>query len=275
LSVVKNPTDEEFKEVVRASYRSTFPYVARCRAHCSVEITLDRFVKMTADVAYHSFRIANRCVQKLRKKLALEEQAAESDEDLLPFDNGMAEQGKLHHDPSKHLKKGRDRMPSFYTTRSLHNLSELGTIVDPPPPLVAAAATPDQPSATNTANVTVPALNLGVRDFCPTNVESNIHTYQYPTAREGDAEWELGGATLRSPRSPRDSMTMTGRQGSSLDRVDISSVTAREESHQPPLMRRCVVLAVKRALSNKVVIRRNSSMAKFYYQNAPQQQTET
>lgn len=43
LSVIKNPTVEEYIEVIRASEAYTYPNIPRIRAHCEVEMTLDRF----------------------------------------------------------------------------------------------------------------------------------------------------------------------------------------------------------------------------------------
>lgn len=70
---------------------ATFPFLARIRAQCSVEMTLDR------------------CVQKLRRRLA--------------SGHSVVRQ-----------KQGMDRTPSFYTSRSIINLSGLG-VSDPMPDL--------------------------------------------------------------------------------------------------------------------------------------------
>jgi len=85
----QNPTDKEYLEVVRAAENATWPFLARIRAQCSVEMTLDR------------------CVQRLRRRLA----------------NGSGRH---------HAKGGMDRTPSFYTSRSIINLSGLG-VADPMP----------------------------------------------------------------------------------------------------------------------------------------------
>ena len=76
--------------MVRAAENATWPFLARIRAQCSVEMTLDR------------------CVQRLRRRLA-------------------SGSGSRHH-----AKGGMDRTPSFYTSRSIINLSGLG-VADPMP----------------------------------------------------------------------------------------------------------------------------------------------
>jgi TAG lipase/steryl ester hydrolase/phospholipase A2/LPA acyltransferase len=84
LSLVRNPTNEEYQRIVQVSERNTWPQIARIKAHCQVEMTLDR------------------AVQSLRRRIALEEDG--------------------HHMTSM------DRTPSFYTTRSILNLSGLNVL---------------------------------------------------------------------------------------------------------------------------------------------------
>ena len=52
MSIIKNPTREEFDACVHAALGVTMPFLSRIRAHCSVEMTLDR------------------CVQRLRRRIA-------------------------------------------------------------------------------------------------------------------------------------------------------------------------------------------------------------
>lgn len=84
----------------RASARSTYPYLPRVRAHCSVEMTLDR------------------CVQSLRRRLALENAALSSEEEQTKGKLGFL-----------------NRVPSFYTSRSIVNLSGL-SVSDPQPVVI-------------------------------------------------------------------------------------------------------------------------------------------
>ena len=95
LLLFQNPTEEEFIEVVRASEAATWPNIARIRAHCLVEITLDH------------------CVQRLRKRLTDELDAEQI--------AAMEKQGNSY-----------GRHDSFFTTKSLVNLSGL-SVSDPAP----------------------------------------------------------------------------------------------------------------------------------------------
>jgi hypothetical protein len=88
--------------VVHAAEVNTWPAIPRIRAHCLVETTLEH------------------CVQRLRKRMT-EESAREQMEAMK-----QAQQG--HRAPLK----GRDRTPSFYTSKSLVNLSGL-SVSDPAP----------------------------------------------------------------------------------------------------------------------------------------------
>ena len=87
-NILKNPTDMEYNSVVAHAESNTWPFISRIKAHCMVEMTLDK------------------CVQRLRKRFSREP------------DNGV---GKMI-----------DRTPSFYTSRSIVNLSGL-SVSDPVP----------------------------------------------------------------------------------------------------------------------------------------------
>jgi predicted acylesterase/phospholipase RssA len=83
-----NPTEDEFTEWVKAAERETWKYLPAIKSHIAEEITLDR------------------CVQRLRKRLA-------------------AESWEKRRSDSTGRKMG-DRVPSFFTSPSLVNLSGLG-----------------------------------------------------------------------------------------------------------------------------------------------------
>lgn len=93
LNAIKNPTIDEYIEMTTAGERNTWPSIPRIRAHCSVEMTLDQ------------------CVQRLRKRISQE---------------GMDRTSFLP------AVKKIDRTPSFYTSRSILNLSGL-SVSDPMP----------------------------------------------------------------------------------------------------------------------------------------------
>jgi len=99
MSVLKNPTVDEYNEVMHYSELAVWSNFSKIRAQCKVEMTLDR------------------CVQKLRKKIA----DSQNSGDVSPVGSS-----------SEIKAKKMDRTPSFYTTRSILNLSGL-SVLDPFP----------------------------------------------------------------------------------------------------------------------------------------------
>jgi len=85
--LIKNPTVEEYNEILLVGERNTWPNIPRIRAHCKVERTLDD------------------CVNTLRKRI---------------------------HEQDNIQGASMDRTPSFYTSRSIVNLSGL-SVADPLP----------------------------------------------------------------------------------------------------------------------------------------------
>lgn len=98
------------------SARNTYPFIPRIRAHCMVEMTLDRsgrHIRLEQLILIYGDCVF-RCVQKLRRRVALENVA-------------------LHDESEKASGKvGLNRVPSFYTSRSIVNLSGL-SVSDPLP----------------------------------------------------------------------------------------------------------------------------------------------
>lgn len=102
-SAIKNPTNEEFMEILKVAETNTWPSISRIRAHCLVETTLDK------------------CVQRLRKRITDEAERQQM----------LSARAMLNgHAP---LLNRKDRTPSFYTSRSIVNLSGL-SVADPLPP---------------------------------------------------------------------------------------------------------------------------------------------
>lgn len=98
----------EYLEVLDAAQANTWPFIPRIRAHCLVEMTLDK------------------CVQRLRKRISDESEAAHA----AAASTSMQGTG-VHRRPAG--GKGKmDRTPSFYTSRSIVNLSGL-SVADPSP----------------------------------------------------------------------------------------------------------------------------------------------
>lgn len=92
--------------MVTAGEKNTWPSIPRIRAHCLVEITLDK------------------CVQRLRKRIA--------EETSSPYLDGQTDQSSARlndgslgvtANSSFRSSKKMDRTPSFYTSRSIVNLS--------------------------------------------------------------------------------------------------------------------------------------------------------
>ena len=102
---IQNPSEEEYLDVMHAAEANTWPHIPRIRAHCIIEMTLDH------------------CVQRLRKRLADESQAAHEAAMKKASSNGMS------HTDAGMLRNMKD---SFYTTKSLVNLSGL-SVSDPAP----------------------------------------------------------------------------------------------------------------------------------------------
>ena len=120
FSAIKNPTNIEFFDVVYAAQRNTFPSLGQIKAHCLIERTLDN------------------CVQRLRHRIAQEEaesmsigrtQSRAQEEGNYLTVNSSTAFGGLKGRKAGGLK---DRTPSFYTTRSIVNLSGL-SVADPLP----------------------------------------------------------------------------------------------------------------------------------------------
>eukprot|EP01032_Pedospumella_encystans_P008825 gene8825-10437_t len=107
MSAIHNPTEEEYVAVVHAAEVNTWPAIPRIRAHCLVETTLEQ------------------CVQRLRKRMTAESEAAQ----LAALNHHYQQQGDAGANPGMFKK---DRTPSFYTSKSLVNLSGL-SISDPAP----------------------------------------------------------------------------------------------------------------------------------------------
>ncbi len=99
----QNPTEAEYLELLSVAEKNTWPFMPRIKAHCLVEKTLDK------------------CVQRLRR-LVTEETEAE-------YLAALARKaGGALHSPLR----TKDRTPSFYTSRSIVNLSGL-SVADPVP----------------------------------------------------------------------------------------------------------------------------------------------
>ena len=103
FSLIKNPTQEEFEDWVRAAERETWKHIPRIKSHCAEEQTLDL------------------CVQRLRKKIMVESWEARhssSQQMLQPIKGG---------DGTMNLN---NRTPSFFQSPSLVCMGGLA-VLDP------------------------------------------------------------------------------------------------------------------------------------------------
>jgi TAG lipase / steryl ester hydrolase / phospholipase A2 / LPA acyltransferase len=100
LHIIYNPSEAEFREWIQAAERETWRYIPAIKNHIAEEITLDR------------------CVQRLRKRMvqeSWEKQQRASSDNVEEVPNG----------------KIKGRVPSFFTSNSLVNLSGLGVADQP------------------------------------------------------------------------------------------------------------------------------------------------
>jgi TAG lipase / steryl ester hydrolase / phospholipase A2 / LPA acyltransferase len=99
LHIIYNPSEAEFREWIQAAERETWKYIPAIKSHIAEEITLDR------------------CVQRLRRRITVEswEKQRGSVENMTATMNGKLE----------------GRVPSFFTSNSLVNLSGLGVADQP------------------------------------------------------------------------------------------------------------------------------------------------
>lgn len=96
FTLLRNPTPDDFKMMATVGERNSWPHMSRIRSHCMVEVTLEK------------------CVQRLRKQVLQESIERDIETALMG-------------DPEHGLK---NRVPSFYTSPSLINLSGL-SVADP------------------------------------------------------------------------------------------------------------------------------------------------
>jgi hypothetical protein len=135
----------EYLEVLDAAQANTWPHIPRIRAHCLVEMTLDK------------------CVQRLRKRISEESEAAHAA-------STASQQDGVHSRP--HRVKGKmDRTPSFYTSRSIVNLSGL-SIADPTPVHTSVTPQARRPSG-GTDAVQAPLDRIHSRDVLPLRLRSS------------------------------------------------------------------------------------------------------
>ena len=128
-----------------AAQANTWPFISRIRAHCLVEMTLDK------------------CVQRLRKRISEESEAAHAAASASAESGGRS---RLHR-----VKGKMDRTPSFYTSRSIVNLSGL-SVADPTPVHTGVVPQTRRPSG-GTDAILAPLDRSHSRDVLPLRLRSS------------------------------------------------------------------------------------------------------
>ena len=106
MHIIYNPSESEFREWIRAAERETWKFIPAIKSHIAEEITLDR------------------CVQRLRRRMVQEswEKHTGSIRESI---------GTFHQNATNENTKMEGRVPSFFTSNSLVNLSGLGVADQP------------------------------------------------------------------------------------------------------------------------------------------------
>lgn len=112
LHVIYNPSEAEFREWIQSSERQTWKYISAIKSHIAEEVTLDR------------------CVQRLRRRLLHESFEQQQQKMVLQQGNHLQPQYQQQQDnnnrpPVIDEMKQEGRVPSFFTSHSLVNLSGL------------------------------------------------------------------------------------------------------------------------------------------------------
>ena len=116
--LIKNIGKEEFEKIIRVGENNTYPFMSRIKAQCAVERTLDKCVnRLRARLFKDSQQHAHSSVSMASSDITFEDDGA-----YLNSGGGTGGSGG-----TVIVKKTSkmNRLPSFYTSRSVTNLSEL------------------------------------------------------------------------------------------------------------------------------------------------------
>jgi TAG lipase/steryl ester hydrolase/phospholipase A2/LPA acyltransferase len=205
LSILKNPTLEEYEALTLVAQRNTWPFIATIRAHCMIEMALDK------------------CVQRLRKRISAENEVS-----------------KL------------DRTPSFYTSRSIINLSGL-SVADP------------LPKSPNASTVKLQSLLKNKKESTSTRSPLSLKA-----SHQQDSEdcFLVDQTTVAPDYLDDESLTLTVRAADAyldLDEMEEKVMAGSDGS--------------KNSSSNNLIedgasIHKTTNMASFYYQNTAKSNSE-
>jgi TAG lipase / steryl ester hydrolase / phospholipase A2 / LPA acyltransferase len=112
VKMLSNPSRREFSNMVTVSERNTWPKIDMIRCHCAVEMTLEQ------------------CVQAMRRQLAVENQLHAARLAQQAAQNGGSGSVRDSFSRGENALRMGGRVPSFYTSRSIVNLSGLN-VTDP------------------------------------------------------------------------------------------------------------------------------------------------
>ena len=106
MHIIYNPSEGEFRDWIQAAERETWKFIPAIKSHIAEEITLDR------------------CVQRLRRRMVQEswEKHTSSNRESI---------GTFQQNAANESNRMEGRVPSFFTSNSLVNLSGLGVADQP------------------------------------------------------------------------------------------------------------------------------------------------
>jgi TAG lipase / steryl ester hydrolase / phospholipase A2 / LPA acyltransferase len=233
MHIIYNPSQAEFREWIMAAERETWKFIPAIKSHIAEEITLDR------------------CVQRLRRRMVQESWEKHTRGSIEAFHpNSTGENNKME-----------GRVPSFFTSHSLVNLSGLGVA--------------DQPTKED------------LHEYAHNNPS---HTELLPSsslvvASEIGLNSGWGGMGLRGNRSTTNLQRSTSdASGLFIDEEEARQQDAGEVATQQPVVPTTVSIEKKNVSSSSLPTRttnssesdflnnkgyvKTTSMAKFYYRKS-------
>jgi TAG lipase / steryl ester hydrolase / phospholipase A2 / LPA acyltransferase len=233
MHIIYNPSEPEFRDWIQAAERETWKFIPAIKSHIAEEITLDR------------------CVQRLRRRMVHESWEKHQLGSIEGF----------HQNSTTENHKMEGRVPSFFTSNSLVNLSGLG-VADQP----ATDDLHDYSSGTQPPILAVAPTSLVVTSEVGLN-----------------SGW--GGMGLRGNRSTNNlQRTSSDASGLFIDEEEARQQDAGENATQHPVISGTTTAVNKNSISSQSLPARNNSndsgffndkgyvkttsMAKFYYRKS-------
>ena len=238
--LIKNNDAREFLRIQQVGQRNCWPKISRIRAHCSVEVTLDN------------------CVQRLRKRLTIE---------------------NYNKHVSSETTKGLDRTPSFYTSRSIVNLSGL-SVSDPVPRLskmgqekIKRRVSSNQSLNSNHSGGSIGGLGIDIEDYQDEDfympVEGkNIELKGFGQLTRNDNSYATNLAPIPFSRSISDPLATQHISGNR--RSSDSSIPVRVGCSEDPELSNphCEQYEDMELIQNDTKFKKTTNMTNFYYKKA-------